>query len=282
MKSESSYGVLLDMDGVIYRGGELIPGAIELIGKLQQDRVPFLFLTNNSHRTGIDIAAKLQRMGISVTSEHIYTCAMATARFLERQAPGATAYVLGESGLTTALHQAGIAVVDKGPDYVIVGEGRTYTFEMLEQATNLINRGSRLIATNMDPSCPTEKGSRPGCGAIVRLLEEATGRRAFNLGKPSPIMMRDARKLLGLDALHTFMIGDTMETDILGGLQLGYHTVLVLSGGTRESDLKQFAYRPSRVVHSVAELSPEWFLRTIEEAEADPKVRHSINVDRTK
>lgn len=259
MEVSPAYGVLIDMDGVIYRGGELIPGAKEFVHQLKQQGIPFLFLTNNSQRTRIDIATKLQRMGIQVTAEHVYTCAMATARFLGRQHPGATAFVLGESGLTTALNKAGIAVIDKDPDYVIVGEGRTYTFEMLEQATNLINRGARLIATNMDPSCPTEKGSRPGCGAIVKLLEEATGRKAFNLGKPSPIMMRDARKMLGLDAMHTFMIGDTMETDIIGGIQLGYHTVLVLSGGTRQEDLQHFAYQPTRVVRSVAELSPAWF-----------------------
>ncbi len=263
MKTEPSYGVLIDMDGVIYRGGELIPGAMEFVNQLKAQGVPFMFLTNNSQRTRIDIATKLQRMGIEVTAEHVYTCAMATARFLARQSPGSTAFVLGESGLTTALNKAGIAVIDKDPDYVIVGEGRTYTFEMMEQATNMINRGARLVATNMDPSCPTEKGSRPGCGAIVRLLEEATGRKAFNLGKPSPIMMRDARKMLGLDAMHTFMIGDTMETDIIGGLQLGYNTVLVLSGGTRQEDLANFAYKPNRVVRSVAELSPAWFEEVI-------------------
>ncbi|MEN9359601.1 MAG: putative hydrolase YutF [Verrucomicrobiota bacterium] len=263
MNKKPNYGVLIDMDGVIYRGGELIPGAAEFVRQLQSRDVPFMFLTNNSMRTRIDIATKLLRMGIEVDAEHVYTCAMSTARFLGRQSPGATAFVLGESGLTTALNRAGIAVVDKDPDYVIVGEGRTYTFEMLEQATNFINRGARLIATNLDPSCPTDKGSRPGCGAIVRLLEEATGRKAFSLGKPSPIMMRDARKMLGLDATHTFMVGDTMETDIIGGLQLGYHTVLVLSGGTRQEDLAHYAYQPSRVVRSVAELSPSWFDQVI-------------------
>ena len=162
--------------------------------------------------------------------------------------------------MNTALHINGIAIVDKAPDYVIVGEGRTYTFEMLEKATNLILNGAKLIATNMDSSCPTANNqTRPGCGAVVRLLEIATGKQAFSLGKPSPLMMRDARKDLGLNAKHTFMIGDTMETDILGGIQLGYHTVLVLSGGTKKSALPDFAYQPCHVFKSVASLNIQWF-----------------------
>lgn len=198
-------------------------------------------------------------MGVAAEAEHVFTCAMATARFLASQKPGGTAFVLGESGLSTALHTNGFAVVDRDPDYVVVGEGRTFTFEMLEHATNLILRGAKFIATNMDPNCPTQHGSRPGCGAIVRLLEEATGVKAFSVGKPSPVMMRAARKELGLDAQHTFMIGDTMETDILGGTQLGYHTILVLSGGTRREDLAHYSYQPDSVVESVAELTPTFF-----------------------
>ena len=155
--------------------------------------------------------------------------------------------------------QNGFAIVDKDPDYVVVGEGRTYTFEMLEHATNLVLSGARLIATNMDPSCPTSTGTRPGCGAVVKLLEEATGKPAFSVGKPSPIMMRAARKELGLDAAHTFMIGDTMSTDVLGGVQLGYHTILVLSGGTRREDLDSYSYQPDTVLNSVADLSPATF-----------------------
>lgn len=253
------YGLLIDMDGVIYRSSQLVPGADLFIHSLLERGVPFLFLTNNSQRTRRDIAAKLDRMGVHVGPEHVFTCAMATARFLASQKPGGTAYVLGESGLTTALHQNGFAIVDKDPDYVVVGEGRTYTFEMLEHATNLVLGGAKLIATNMDPSCPTSSGTRPGCGAVVALLEEATGRKAFSVGKPSPIMMRAARKELGLDAANTFMIGDTMSTDILGGVQLGYHTILVLSGGTRREELSQYSYQPDTVVESVAELSPSRF-----------------------
>ncbi len=253
------YGLLIDMDGVIYRGNQLIPGADMFINTLRERGVPFLFLTNNSQRTRRDIAAKLEQLGIDVGPEHVFTCAMATARFLASQKPDGTAYVLGESGLTTALHTNGFAIVDKDPDYVVVGEGRTYTFEMLEHATNLVLGGAKLIATNMDPSCPTSSGTRPGCGAVVALLEEATGRKAFSVGKPSPIMMRAARKELGLDAAHTFMIGDTMSTDILGGVQLGYHTILVLSGGTKRSELGQYSYQPDTVVESVADLSPNRF-----------------------
>ena len=251
------YGLLIDMDGVIYKSSQLIPGADTFIQSLRERGVPFLFLTNNSQRTRRDIAAKLLTMGIDVGPQHVFTCAMATARFLASQKPQGTAYVLGESGLTTALHQNGFAIVDKNPDYVVIGEGRTYTFEMLEHATNLVLGGAKLIATNMDPSCPTSTGTRPGCGAVVKLIEEATGKTAFSVGKPSPIMMRAARKELGLDADHTFMVGDTMSTDILGGVQLGYHTVLVLSGGTKRGDLPNYSYQPDTVVESVADLSPD-------------------------
>jgi len=253
------YGLLIDMDGVIYRSSQLIPGADLFINSLRERGVPFLFLTNNSQRTRRDIAAKLQRMGVHAGPEHVFTCAMATARFLASQKPGGTAYVLGETGLTTALHTNGFAIVDKDPDYVVVGEGRTYTFEMLEHATNLVLGGAKLVATNMDPNCPTSSGTRPGCGAVVKLLEEATGRQAFSVGKPSPIMMRAARKELGLDADHTFMIGDTMSTDVLGGVQLGYHTILVLSGGTRRKDIGNYSYQPDTIVESVAELGPGRF-----------------------
>lgn len=251
------YGLLIDMDGVIYKSSQLIPGADTFIHSLRDQGIPFLFLTNNSQRTRRDIAAKLAKMGVDAGPEHVFTCAMATARFLASQKPGGTAYVLGESGLTTALHTNGFAIVDKDPDYVVVGEGRTYTFEMLEHATNLILGGAKLIATNMDPSCPTSSGTRPGCGAVVALLEEATGRKAFSVGKPSPIMMRAARKELGLDADSTFMVGDTMSTDVLGGVQLGYHTILVLSGGTKREDLSTYSYQPDTIVDSVADLNPD-------------------------
>jgi NagD protein len=248
-------GYLIDMDGVIYRGGELIPGAEAFIEELQTQRIPFLFLTNNSQRTQRDVATRLRRLGIGVEEEHVFTCALATARFLAQQKPGGTAYVIGEGGLLTALHNHGYAIVDRDPDYVVLGEGRTFTFEMAEAALNMIRGGAKLVATNLDPHCPTRDGSRPGCGALVALLEAASGVRAFSVGKPSPVMMRAARKELGLSAEQTVMIGDTMETDILGGVQLGYKTVLVLSGGTSREALADYAYRPDKVVDSIADLS---------------------------
>ncbi len=244
------------MDGVIYRGNALIPGADAFISQLIEDGIPFSFLTNNSQRTRRDVATKLRRMGMPVQDEHVYTCAMATASFLADQKPFGTAYVIGEGGLHSALHDVGYSIVEAQPDYVVVGEGRTFTMEMLERACNLVKGGAKLIATNMDPNCPTQHGLRPGCGAIVALLESATGVKAFSVGKPSPIMTRAARKELGLTASETTIIGDTMETDILGGVQLGYHTILVLSGGTRREDLANFAYQPDRIVDSVADLDP--------------------------
>jgi NagD protein len=249
-------GYLIDMDGVIYRGSQLIPGADRFIRQLRDGGVPFLFLTNNSQRTRRDVATKLQRMGIAAGEEHVFTCAMATARFLAQQKPHGTAFVIGEGGLLTALHSNGYAIVDRDPDYVVIGEGRTVTFEMVEAALNMIMNGAKLIATNLDPNCPTQSGTRPGCGAIVAMLEAASGLRAFSVGKPSPVMMRGARKELGLAADQTIVIGDTMETDIIGGVQIGYKTILVLSGGTRRNDLSRYAYRPEKIVDSIAALEP--------------------------
>src|SRR3954467_4551148 len=245
------HGYLIDMDGVLYRGSEMIAGADRFVRELRERGIPFRFLTNNSQRTRRDIVAKLARMNIDVEEEHIYTCAMATATYLERQKPKGTAYVIGEGGLLTALHHHGYAIVDHDPDYVVVGEGRTFNLELVEAAVRMILGGAKLIATNLDPNCPTQNGLRPGCGAMVAMLEIATGVKAFSVGKPSPVMMRAARKELGLTTDETTMIGDTMETDILGGVQLGFHTVLVLSGGTRREDLIRYAYAPEIVVASL-------------------------------
>jgi NagD protein len=255
------YGYLIDMDGVIYHGNHLIPGADRFVHELRTAQVPFLFLTNNSQRTRRDVATKLQRLGIAVEEEHVFTSAIATARFLARQKPGGTAFVIGEGGLLTALHSNGYAIVDKDPDYVVIGEGRTLNFEVAETALRMILAGAKLVATNLDPNCPTEAGTRPGCGAIVALLEAAAGVKAFSVGKPSPVMLRAARKELRLTTDQTIVIGDTMETDILGGVQLGFKTILVLSGGTRREDLSRYAYRPDRVVDSIADLSHAQLLR---------------------
>lgn len=247
-------GFLIDMDGVIYSGGQLIPGAVDFIGALLDQDRPFMFLTNNSQRTRRDIMTRLNRLSISVSEKHIFTCADATATYLARQKPGGTAYVIGEGGLLTALHEQGFSVVDKDPDFVVIGECRTFNAEMMEAALNLLIGGAKFIATNLDQNCPTSDGMRPGCGALVSMLERASGKKAFSVGKPSPVMMRGARKELSLDAKRTVMIGDTMSTDILGGHQLGYYTILVLSGTTRSEDLATYSYRPDMVVGSIADI----------------------------
>jgi NagD protein len=249
-------GFLIDMDGVLYRGTQMIAGADRFVRALRAAGRPFLFLTNNSQRTRRDVATKLCRLGIDAGEEHVFTCAMATARFLAQQKPNGTAFVIGEGGLLTALHNNGYAIVDRDPDYVVVGEGRTISFEMVETALNMVLGGAKLVATNLDPNCPTQHGMRPGCGALVAMLETASGVRAFSVGKPSPIMLRGARKELGLTTDQTVVVGDTMETDILGGAQMGYKTVLVLSGSTRREDLARYAYRPDVVVDSIADLDP--------------------------
>jgi len=254
LATTEKFGFLIDMDGVLYRGVDLLPGAAEFVSELRTRDIPFRFLTNNSQRARRDVVAKLVRMGIEIEEEHVFTSAIATARFLAMQKPDGTAFVIGEGGLLTALHQNGYAIVDTDPDYVVVGEGRTFNLEMVEAAVKMIQRGAKLIATNMDPNCPTTNGGiRPGCGAMVAMLETATGVKAFSVGKPSPVMMRAARKELGLSTDETIMIGDTMETDILGGVQLGFHTVLVLSGGTKREDLDKYAYRPETVVEHLAD-----------------------------
>lgn len=247
-------GFLIDMDGVIYKSSQMLSGADQFINGLRQRGIPFLFLTNNSQRTRRDVATKLRRLGIEAFEEDIFTCAMATARFLATQKPNGTAYVIGEGGLLQALYQNGYSIVDHDPDYVVVGEGRTLTLEQMESAVKMINRGAKLIATNLDPNCPTADGVRPGCGAFVAMLEAATGTTAFSVGKPSPVMMRQARKELCLSTEDVVMVGDTMETDVLGGVQMGYRTVLVLTGSTREADIAHYAYRPDYIVDSIADL----------------------------
>jgi NagD protein len=196
-------------------------------------------------------------MGMQVEERHVFTCAMATARFISGKKPGGTAYVIGEGGLLQALHTNGYTIVDQDPDFVIVGEGRTLSNESLEKAVNMILGGASLIATNLDPNCPTRSGTRPGCGAFVALLEKATGVQAFSVGKPSPVIMRMARKEMGPQVQEVTVIGDTMETDILGGVQMGYRSLLVLTGGTTRDDLPRHAYRPDRVLASIADLLDE-------------------------
>ena len=250
---------LIDMDGVLYRGTDLIPGAERFIRALRKRHTPFLLVTNNSQRTRRDVVLKLAQVGLSVAEDHVFTCGMATARFIARQKPNARVYVIGEGGLLTALHLNGCVIDEKTPDYVVVGEGRVLNFEMAEKALRFLTAGARLVATNLDPNCPTEQGLRPGCGAIVALLESASGLKAFSVGKPSPVIMRMAeQELLARGPIdQVTMVGDTMETDIVGGLQMGYRTVLVLSGSTTSESLGRYAYAPTEVVGSVADLVAE-------------------------
>lgn len=251
-------GFLIDMDGVIYKGSEPIPGAVEFINGLKEKGFPFLFLTNNSQRTSRDVCYKLLKMGFNVTDKDIFTCAMATARYLASRKENGTAYVIGEGGLLNELHNAGYSIVDDQPDYVIIGEGRTIMLESVDKAINMIMNGSKLIATNLDPNCPVGNGKyRAGCGAFVSMLEFATGKKAFSVGKPSPIMMRMARKTLQLGTDETVMIGDTMGTDILGAGSMGFTTVLTLSGVTHENDLVQYGYAPDFIIRSVKDLLDE-------------------------
>lgn len=256
MKNE--IGFLIDMDGVIYRGSELIPGAKEFISMLLHDNIPFLFLTNNSQRNCRDVVEKLKRLGINVEEKHIFTCAIATARYLASQKPKGTAYVIGEGGLLTALHQNGFSIVDDDPDFVVIGEGRTIMLESVDKAINMVMKGAKLIATNLDPYCPSSNGSiRSGCGAFVSMIELATNKKAFSAGKPSPVMMRIAKAELGTRSANTVMIGDTMETDILGGVQMGFQTVLTLTGSTQKEDLAKFAYSPDYIISSIKDLLNE-------------------------
>src|SRR5688572_11849944 len=248
-------GFLIDMDGVIYKGSEPIPGAVEFINSLREKGYPFLFLTNNSQRTPRDVCYKLRKLGFNVNDEDIFTCAMATARYLASRKTHGTAYVIGEGGLLNELHNVGYSIVDDHPDYVIIGEGRTIMLESVDKAINMIMNGSKLIATNLDPNCPVGNGKyRAGCGAFVAMVEFATGKQAFSVGKPSPVMMRMARKKLGLSTDQTVMIGDTMGTDILGAGSMGFTTVLTLSGVTKAEDLSQYSYQPDFVISSIKDL----------------------------
>lgn len=250
-------GFLIDMDGVIYGNDTLIPGADKFIKELQKRKIPFLFMTNNSQRTPLDAVNKVAKMGIKIGEENVYTSAMATASFLSFMEPRGSAYVLGEGGLITSLAQEGYNLVNQNPDFVVVGEGRNFTLEMVNNAVDMILSGARFIATNLDPSPKKQGWTNLGIKAVVAMIEEATGKKAFSVGKPSPVMMRSARKYLGLEARETVIIGDTMDTDILGGIQLGYTTILTLSGVSVRENLIDYAFKPDMIVNSVADIDIE-------------------------
>ncbi|MDD6265262.1 MAG: HAD-IIA family hydrolase [Clostridia bacterium] len=243
------------MDGVIYHGNNVIPGAKDFIDWLNRENKGYLFLTNNSGCTCRELCQKLQRLGLDVPEEHFYTSALATAAFLSDQAPGCSAYVLGEAGLLNALYDKGITMNDVNPDYVVVGEGRTYSLETLTKACNLVLAGAKLIGANSDISGPIENGISPACGSLIAPIEMATGTKAYFCGKPNPLMMRTGLKKLGCHSAESVMIGDRMDTDIVSGLESGMATVLVMSGITTMETLKQFAYRPTEILNSVGDIA---------------------------
>src|SRR5215207_3361933 len=239
----------------------MIQGADVFISTLLTSKIPFLFMTNNSQRTRLEGVRKLKKLGIDVTEDHVYTSAMATGQFLAGQAPNKTAYVLGEGGLLTSLHENGLTLVDTEPDFVVLGEGRNFTLEMVQKAVDMILGGAKFITTNRDPSPKKPGWNNLGIAATTAMIEEATGKRAFVTGKPSPVMMRSARKYIGLETAGTTVIGDTMGTDIQGGIQMGYKAILVLSGVSVKDDLKDYPFRPDVVIEKVFDLKlplPWW------------------------
>jgi len=248
---------LMDMDGVLVHEEQAIPGAAEFLARLTARGTPFLVLTNNSIYTRRDLAARLRSSGLDVPEEAIWTSALATARFLEDQRPGGSAFVIGEAGLTTALHAAGYTLTERDPDYVVLGETRTYSFERLTRAIRLITSGARFIATNPDPTGPTPDGPLPATGSVAALISRATGVQPYFVGKPNPLMMRSALNAIEAHSEDTAMIGDRMDTDVISGLEAGLETVLVLTGVTTREEAERFPFRASRVVDSVADLVAE-------------------------
>ncbi len=247
----------MDMDGVLVREESPIPGADEFIARLRSLGVPFLVLTNNSIYTRRDLAARLRLGGLDVPEEAIWTSALATARFLEDQRPRGSAFVIGEAGLTTALHDAGYTLTERSPDYVVLGETRTYSFERITSAIRLIASGARFIATNPDATGPAPDGPLPATGSVAALISRATGVAPYFIGKPNPLMMRSALNAIDAHSETTAMIGDRMDTDVVAGLEAGMETVLVLTGLTTREDVERHPYRASRVVESIADLLPE-------------------------
>lgn len=247
-------GFLCDMDGVIYHGNHILPGAAEFIHWLQDTHKEYLFLTNNSGMTPRELHQKLWRMGLDVPEEHFYTSALATAAFLADQAPGCSVYALGEAGLLNALYDRGITMNDVNPDYVVIGEARAYSLDTLTKVTNLVLAGAKLIGANSDTCGPTDEGIAPACRALIAPVEIATGKQAYFCGKPNPLMMRTGLRMLGCHSGEAVMIGDRMDTDVISGMESGMATVLVLSGVSTRATLDEFAYRPSVVLDGVGDI----------------------------
>jgi NagD protein len=244
----------MDMDGVLVHQEQLIPGADRFVQRLEQTGHRFLVLTNNSIYTPRDLAARLALTGLRVPEEAIWTSALATARFLDQQRPQGTAFAIGEAGLTTALHQVGYVLSDREPDYVVLGETRTYSLDAITRAIRLIGGGARFIATNPDPTGPSPDGPQPATGAVAALITKATGVRPYFVGKPNPLMMREALRAIDAHSEQTVMIGDRMDTDIVAGIEAGLQTILVLSGITTRQETERFPFLPSQIVDSVADL----------------------------
>ncbi len=245
---------LLDMDGVLVHEGDALPGAKEFLARLEERGRRYLILTNNSIFTPRDLRARLAVSGLDVPEESIWTSALATAQFLCDQVPGGSAYVIGEAGLTTALYESGYTLTDTDPDYVVLGETRTYSFEAITRAIRLIQGGARFIATNPDATGPSKEGDLPATGAVAALITRATGREPYFVGKPNPMMFRSALNRIDAHSEHTAMVGDRMDTDIVAGIEAGLATYLVLTGSTRAADVERFPFRPAHVVDSIADL----------------------------
>ncbi len=249
-------GYIIDMDGVIYHGNMLLPGVTEFVKWLKAEKKAFLFLTNSSERAPRELQQKLARLGLDVDESHFYTSALSTAAFLKQQRPGGSAYVIGEPGLVGALYDAGFTMNEINPDYVVLGETRSYSFDRIEHAVALVRAGAKLIGTNPDITGPVEGGIVPACKALMAPIEMATGRTAYFLGKPNPLMMRHGLRMLGVQADEAAIIGDRMDTDIVAGVESGIDTVLVLSGVTSEHEMRKFPYRPLYILSGVGEVVP--------------------------
>ena len=247
---------LTDMDGVLVHENRAIPGAAELLAHWRDTEQPFLVLTNNSTFTARDLSARLAASGLDVPEDKIWTSALATAAFLKQQKPGGTAFVLGEAGILTALHDAGFVMTETQPDFVVVGETRNYSFDAITKAIRLINGGARFISTNPDATGPSPEGVLPATGAINALITTATGKLPYIVGKPNPMMFRSALNKIGAHSHNTAMIGDRMDTDIVAGMEAGLHTVLVLTGISDEAEIERYPFRPEEILPSVAGLLP--------------------------
>ncbi|MCU1577291.1 MAG: 5-nucleotidase [Microbacteriaceae bacterium] len=249
---------LTDMDGVLVHENQALPGAAKLIRQWRDQGTPFLVLTNNSIFTPRDLAARLRASGLDVPEEAIWTSALATADFLRSQAPGGSAFVIGEAGITTALHEAGFIMTETNPDYVVVGETRSYSFDAITKAIRLIGKGARFIATNPDATGPSLEGPLPATGAVTALITKATGKEPYVVGKPNPMMFRSAMNRIGAHSENTAMVGDRMDTDIIAGIEAGLHTILVLTGISDQAEIERYPFRPDEIVSGVSELvAPE-------------------------